>query len=500
MKLARIWEDWRAWRACRKADLHVQIPTPEPKLNTFETFLHLRPWQRIACIVACGVAYVACIQSTFSANVAPHFMAIWSDGRFNVFELVQTLTLSTLVVVLTASPLLLRFAPGASKIGVVIASLFIAYVTLDNACKVQEEGRETKLEAPRQKADRIARLDAEIESATKAYQQVPAHEYVLPTTVKAAETALTELKASAYDECHKGTFGMTRGAKCEGLEGKRDAKADEIEKFQRNADLTRRATDIEIELTRLKNERKDLGVVSENAGSILAGLPAFVADMGFPITGNVMAKHHPKIVAACAELVAWIFAPLSVASIFWLFSLLVCEKSEADRHMVKVLGSVAEERAKVALSVVPSASIQNWTGEEMQPDQSPAAVLEIEGDDPPAFVRNPQTKTEAVLAGVFRADPDKPKARRARTKKPAHRDSVLLFHKERMLDRPGRSVSSEVALDAYGAFCADRNLAPVPPQTFGRVMTELKIEKGKSGGKIKYLNIDLRPALRVVSG
>ena len=507
MKLARIWEDWLAWRACRKADLCVQIPTPEPKLNVFETFLHLRPWQRIACVAWCFVAYVLCIQPTFTANVAPHFMAIVRpDGSFNVHELIQTLTLSSFVVLLTASPLLMLRAPWFGKVGIVVMSLFIAYTTLDNACDVQKEGLATKNDAPRQKADRIARLDVEIDGATKAYQQVPAHEYVTAATVKRAEADLANLTKSADDECGRGTWGSwahsSRGPKCEKLEKQRDEKGAEVTKLQRNADLTQRAADIEVALSQLKSERKALGAAPEITANELERFPALLADFGVPMWfAKALSDHHPEIVATTQELIAWFGSPAAVAFVFWLFSLITCDKSETDKHLIEVLGGRTEEKARVVFSVVPPAPAQNCAREEMEPDDSPEAVLEIEGEELPAFARKPATKAESVAAAVLKADPAKPRVKRARTKQPPHRDSVLAFHKERLLEREGRSETSDKVIQAYEDFCWARNQTPVPPQTFGNVMKkEFGISKKKIGGTIRYFDIGLRPALRIVSG
>ena len=143
-----------------------------------------------------------------------------------------------------------------------------------NAVGTQTRTREARNNPAIEKKERIDRLDTEIANATKAYQQIAAHEYVTAATVKSAEAALENLKKSAYDECHTGTFGMTRGKNCEALEKRRDAKAEEVEKLQRNADLTERATDIEIEITKFKTERKDLGAVPEHIDAEMEGFAA----------------------------------------------------------------------------------------------------------------------------------------------------------------------------------------------------------------------------------
>jgi len=251
--MKRWWQRFQDWR---KVNVYAKRG-----LDAGEVFYRLAIWQRTLLVILCAIAYVICVQPTFSANVAPHFVAIISpNGHFNVGEFVETLKLSAFVLLLTVSTILFSVAPGiASKLGIAVMSVFIGYTTLDNACFMQKQQREVGNDAPRQKADRIARLDTEIENGERVYKQVPPHDYVLATTVKSAETALEALKKSAYDECHSGTFGMTRGPRCSELERKRDAKGEEIEKLQHSADLTQRATDIEVAFGQLKSERKALG-------------------------------------------------------------------------------------------------------------------------------------------------------------------------------------------------------------------------------------------------
>ncbi len=234
-------------------------------------------------------------------------------------------------------------------------------------------------------------------------------------------------------------------------------------------------------------------------------IPALMARLHIitPEAGQVLTEFKPTTDAITMELTAWFAAPAAIIAIFKMFSFFTCHRGEADRRMIEVAKDVAEERAKVVLSAVPQVPNprpQLCGGEEMEPDHSEEAVLEIEGEEPPAFVKNPETLAEVMAAAVLKADPDKPRVRRARTKKPPHKDSVLLWIKERTVDRPGRSEPSDLARGDYDLFCSDRNLTPVGPKLFGTTLRERGIEKIKSGGKTKYLNIGLRPALRVVSG
>ncbi len=513
-KIGRMLRDWKYWRKARKLESELYPPTPEPKLNAFETFLHLKPWQRVACIASCFLAYVLCIQPTFTANVAPHFMAIvGQDGHFNVHEFIQTLTLSSFVIILTASPLLMMRAPWSGKIGIAVMAFFIAYTTLDNACNVQEEGRATKNDAPRQRADRIVRLEAEITSGDRAFQQVPAHEYVLATEVKTAEAALETLKKSANEECHRGLLGNTRGPKCEEWERKRDTKAGEVEKLQHNADLTQRATDIEVALSQLRRDRKAEGAAPEITGTELERFPALLADFGVPMGfAKALSDHHPEIVATTQELIAWFGSPAAVAFVFWLFGLLTCSKTEAEKRVHEVAKMVGEDHAARAVAAANqnedreheiACAADPIEAEIFEPDH--AAALGIEGEDFPAHVENPRNELEAMSAAFLKADKSK-KPRRAPKKTPAHDSSVVLWAKERTFTCPGRHLWSDVATPDYREWCADRNLEPVSPQRFGIVMRRevlLDKENGaeRRGGKTKYFDIGLNAAgLKVVAG
>ncbi len=166
--MRRLWQRFQDWR---KVNVHAKRG-----LDAGEVFYRLAVWQRILLVTFCAAAYVVCVQPTFSANVAPHFVLIIDkDGHLNVGEFVETLKLSAFVLLLTVSTILFRVAPGiASKLGIAVMSLFIGYTTLDNACFMQKQQREVRNDAPRQKADRIARLDSEIEERRVGLWRSPA--------------------------------------------------------------------------------------------------------------------------------------------------------------------------------------------------------------------------------------------------------------------------------------------------------------------------------------
>jgi len=213
-----------------------------------------------------------------------------------------------------------------------------------------------------------------------------------------------------------------------------------------------------------------------------------------------MTKHKSMLDVIMMELMACTFASPSIMAIFWLFSLFTSHRSEADRRMVEIAKKVADERAKVVLSAVPQSRIVA-ASETMQPDQSEEAVLGIEGEELPASAEDPRTTAETMSAAILRADPDRPRGRKARNKKKPSRDSVRLWIKEGTVPREGRYVWSSDAYADYKRWCADRNLTPVSPQTFGCVLRD-EIEHvvpERSNGRTKYHGIGLRHGMKVVS-
>jgi len=487
-----IWQRLKDWR--------INVPSKRG-LDVGEIFYRLSTWQRLLLVILSAAAYSLIMSGVFSANVVPHYKAIFgADGGINPGELTASLTLTASVICLSAIPLFwkAKWLPWGSKVLMVVTGLFILFTNLTNAVGTQTRAREARNNPAIEKQERIARLDDRIKGLTETWRSIEAHEYTTDKMVATAEKAAEEARKSAYDECHSGAFG--RGSKCSTLEEKRDAKLKEVERLQRAKDLTDRASGIEAELTGLRNQRNAEGASPEHIDAEMEGFAAFLSDLGAEKLGKAMTKHKSMLDVIMMELMACTFASPSIMAIFWLFSLFTSHQSEADRRMVEVAREVAEERAKVVLPAVPQSPIVA-ASETMQPDQSEEAVLGIEGRDMPAFTEAPQTVSEAMAAAVLKADPDRPKERKARRKKPASKDSVRLWARENTVSREGRFTWSKDAYADYKAFCGDKNLEPVSPQTFGKVLREefphITAERD-SGKRTKYHGIGLRNNLRVV--
>ena len=103
---------------------------------------------------------------------------------------------------------------------------------------------------------------------------------------------------------------------------------------------------------------------------------------------------------------------------------------------------------------------------------SPEAVLEIEGEELPAFAKNPETVAEAAAGALLRADPHKTYGRKARKRKAPHKSSVILWAKERTFPCPGRHLWSTNAREDYVRWCEELNLDPVNRTLFGIVVRD----------------------------
>ena len=162
----------------------------------FQTWYRLTGWQKLLLVILCVVAYVLCVGPTFTSNVLPHMLgSVNADGSLNGGEIVSSIYLIGAVILLTTAPLLIPHVAWHQAIGLVIMSLFIVYVNVNNACGTIGHTRDVKADEPRQKIERIHRLDTKIEQLTKAFQQVPEHKIVTAGMLKAAEGEPKRLKS-----------------------------------------------------------------------------------------------------------------------------------------------------------------------------------------------------------------------------------------------------------------------------------------------------------------
>jgi len=508
--MKRLWQKFQDWR---KVNVYAKRG-----LTIGEIFYRLAVWQRCLLMILCALTAYKFLAPVFAMNVGPHWAKLWNpDGSFNPTEWSIVENQSAGVITLAVGALLvgLRQINYVQKALIIAAMCGAVWMNLSTGTATQTLSHDDRNNAARKHNERIAWLDKEIENNTKVWQDIQAqpHKVATQATVDVIEKAAKTLEKRAYDECHAGTFGMTRGPRCAELEKQHAAKLDELTKAQADKDLTDRANSIELATQVLKNERKELGSEAEHPDEpsvwtkFLSSLGVFSAE-----TAKTLTEFKPVTDTIAAELFGCGMTAPCIIGCFWLFGMFTCHTGEAEERVKEVAQAAAAEKAKAALeSVKPSGIVltdapkapANNLFEEMEPDTpSLESILEIEGAEPPAFVENPETVAEAAAAAFIKADPHKKQERKARTKKAASRDSVKLWHKERAFECEGRRTRSTDATSDYRRWCKERNLTPVSPQTFGHVMRkELGILKSETDGRVTYLNMGLRPAaLRVVSG
>ena len=315
--------------------------TPDKRgLDVGEVFYRLSGSQRFLLVILCAAAYCLFVGGVFTSNVLPHYKAIINaDGSINAGEITSSLTLTAGVLGLTSIPLILKLPISLfSKLGIIVTSVFIIASNITNACGTQTRAREARNDAPRQKIERIHRLDAKITGLDAAWRQVPAHEYVTEGQVKSAEKAAEELRKSASDECNTGILRSTRGPKCEGLEKRRDAKLEEAARLQRDKDLTDRASNIEAELYSTKKERDAEGATPDHIDAEMETFTGFLALLHIitPEQGKVLAENKPILEVITMELQAFASRRQPFSGIIWVFGLMTCHRGEADRRMVEI--------------------------------------------------------------------------------------------------------------------------------------------------------------------
>jgi hypothetical protein len=98
-----------------------------------------------------------------------------------------------------------------------------------------------------------------------------------------------------------------------------------------------------------------------------------------------------------------------------------------------------------------------------------------------------------ILVTIFGTAKPLPKVKsRKSAKNEPSRESVIAWHKDRVVTRGGRSVRAGVALADYETWCKDKGLAPVNQKEFGlAVKDELGIQKKDSGKRTSYVGIGL---------
>jgi hypothetical protein len=255
--MKRQWQRFKDWWAVNRYS--------KRGLSVGEVFFRLAVWQRWILIVCCLLIAALWISPVYCVSVLPHWYKLHkADGSFDVHEFSLAVGLTGTVFFLAIYEFIWKSRDVTFfwKAGGLLTVVLCVWTNVGTGTVTQTHGQDERNNAARAHNERIAWLDKEIENNTTAWQTISVHKVVTQATINTIEKAAKDLEKSAYDECHTGLGGWTRGKNCDALEKKRDAKLEELAKAQADKDLTDRANGIELALTQLKNERKELRVLS----------------------------------------------------------------------------------------------------------------------------------------------------------------------------------------------------------------------------------------------
>ena len=412
-------------------------------------------------------------------------------------------------------------APWTMKPGLIVMAILLANASINNSSKTLQQAADMQVGTLKDKQTRMALLEANKKAALAAWQAIPKHEHVSKARLYSAAQALREVTQSAYDECHKGWSGNTRGPKCEGIEAQRAAQAAKVDALSRDKDLTDQEDELRQTFTIIDSKLQAEGAkVDDDLSKVKAApFPQLLANIHV-ISQEVAegaSKDQPTLDALTMEFQAWFGAPASVGLVFWIFGLFTGTTTEADKrvaeHMPEIAKGAVESLAaalpNVPLTAVPAASDdtaeaasveRDYIYSQMEPDHSPEAVLGIVGQEMPEILKTPKTKRQIIARAALDNDPDASYERKAR-RKVASPDSVQLWHKERCTDRDGRALWQKELYDDFVAWCEKMNLKAIKQEAFGKVLREeldISFEKAPSN-RYRYSGIGLRPNLRIVA-
>jgi hypothetical protein len=504
--MKRQWQRFRDWWTVNRHS--------KRGLGVGEVFYRLAVWQRWILILGCFGIAAFWVSMPFSASILPHWFQLYNaDGSLNGHELRLIIGLTGTVIYMALFEFIWKSKDVSLffKVGGIFLCALCLWTNFGTGTTTLTVDREDRATVARNHNKRIDDLTQEIKDQNKAWQE--ATKPTKRTTagmVAVIKAASDELARSAREECKTGPNGMTRGPRCKETEDKRNAKYLELATAESDKGLTDFITGIEQVLTNKRDELSNLGAKIEH---IEEGDGFQAAMMNYGVSKERAAgivQNKPATDVLNFELLSAFATSPTIMLWIRFMAFLTCQTGEAEERVKDLTMKVAADHANRAAAnqneaPAPKESARPFTlfdtpNEEKKPEADHAEVLGIEGEDPPAFVSDPQTTAEAMAAAFIKADKTK-KPRRARKKAEPSAESVLLHHKERAVARDGRNVDSDEYIRDYKIFCHGLNLEPVEPQKLGRILRqELGIEKKKSGGKMKYLNIGLRPTLRVVSG
>jgi hypothetical protein len=476
-------------------------------------FRRLYTCERVILLTSCVIVVAAIAGGMLSSNLGPHIKALFSADGFNTGALTRLLRLIGSVTLITCMSYFIyaRWLPFLSKALMVAVAMLLLHGSLKNSAGIQARDREARNSPYSTEAARIDWLDKRIAGLQATWKSLTKHEGDPLPDIVVASAELEALKQSADAECHFGKFGRTRGPKCERAEADRRAKSTEVQSL-----IGAHMSEVQAELPGLQRERATYPEKPREVDAEQEQITAFYSSFGFPGTAEFTKKHDAMIEALTMDLMVMTFLWPSLMALFRIFGAVSANRGEAERRVFECIPEFAEAVASVAAQVVPKSApepahepaaeveekrVGGWGSVVSEPPaQSEEKVLDIVGRDAPVFAEAPVTPMEKIAAKALEKDPERPAGKKAR-RKTKSKDSVKLWHKERIIARYGRSAMQGDLYADYERWCEDMNLIPEKAGAFGKVLREeLEVRSEFTPGRrYKYHDIGLKPYLVAVA-
>jgi hypothetical protein len=500
-----MWQKLKAWRTEASAKRNLSVG---------EVFYRLNGWQRALLVLLCALTVYKFMAPMLVLNVIPHYLHIFNaDGSINATEwqLAENQSAGIIGILIGGALLALRQVTLFQR-ALIIAGIAAAFfMNAQNGIISQSGGHESRVMDTESRNKEVTRLRSERDTNDTAYKNVRPHDYMTKAMLEVKKREASDAYTKSINACPRTRRHGIKSKVCLEAEAASTAASSAYNKAVIDEQLTEQAETYQGAFKKASQELSKLGDATIARTDELSLFQEFLIEVvGVSETrAKALAKFKPVTDTLGSELFAAAFTVPACYGWFILFGLFTCRTGEAQERVNEVMKAVAADHVKkaaelpeVALHPMPKAQIDAALSE-MKPDHSEESVLGIEGEELPAFVENPRGKFETVAAAALKADPDKTFERKARCKQPDHKDSVRLFIKECTVPRDGRFEWAGKVIDNYVAWCKERNLTPVHPVTFGRMMNSAEFPhispERLSGGQSKYWGIGLRNSFRVVA-
>ena len=351
-------------------------------LDIGEIFYRLANWQRWIAIVGCLLIAAFWISMPYSVSVMPHWLKLHnSDGTINPGEFSLAIGLTGTIAYMALFEFIWKSKDVSwlwKGCGIVTVALCI-WTNSGTGTATQTVAHDQRNDGAVKRNAKIETLKQQIADNTAAWNGAKKPtQRTTQAVVDAVTKAAATLEKRAYDECHKGAVGWTRGPLCDGLEKQHAAKLDDLAKVQGDKDATDNLVTIEAALGSDKEELKNLGPKAEHTDE-LDGFVLFLTNFGLTTErAKALVANKPATDTLNFEFLACFGVAPSIMLWMRLLAFLTCQTGEAEERVKAVTVKVAEQHAAKALSEAGDGIV--LTGAPASPRLEFAAPEEMEPD------------------------------------------------------------------------------------------------------------------------